>query len=199
VSDPPASGEPPKQLKGFTKVSLQPGESQRVTLPLDFRSFAYWSPAAGSWQVAPGCYRVQVGRSSRDLPLAGTLAVGDASCPGALARVPLVTVLPSRGPTACLSRRSILIHLFGLRASQVRSVTVFVNGHRRRTLKGRRSSVLVTLTRLPRGTMRVRLAIALGLHRQAILTRTYHTCAARHRHRLAPTKRHRTATRRAGR
>jgi beta-glucosidase len=199
VSDPAASGEPPKQLKGFSKVLLQPGESRRVTLPLDFRSFAYWSTAASSWQVAPGCYRVLVGRSSRDLPLAGTVAVGDASCPGALARVPLVTVLASHGPAACLSRRAILIHLFGVRASQVRSVTVFVNGRRRRALKGHRSSVLVTLARLPRGTMRVRLASALGPHRKDILTRTYHTCAAKHPHRLAPTKHGRKATPRRGR
>ena len=69
VGDPPAVGEPPRQLKGYRKVFLLPGESQRVTLPLDARSFAYWDDARHGWAVAPGRYTVSVGGSSRDLPL----------------------------------------------------------------------------------------------------------------------------------
>src|SRR3954467_11159769 len=46
VSDPAAAGEPPRQLKGFSKVALDPGESKRVTLPLDFRSFAHYDTSA---------------------------------------------------------------------------------------------------------------------------------------------------------
>jgi beta-glucosidase len=180
IADPLASREPPKQLKGFTKVSLQPGQSRRVTLPLDFRSFAYWSPAAGSWRVARGCYRVLIGRSSRDLPLSGTVAIGGVSCRGALASVPLVTILPGRGGTGCLNGRSIRVHLVGVRGSQVRQVTVFVNGRRQRVLHGHRSGVLVTLPRLSGGITHVRLVIGLGPGRTAVLTRSYRTCAATH-------------------
>jgi beta-glucosidase len=172
VADPPASGEPPKQLKGFTKVSLQPGQSQRVTLPLDFRSFAYWSTAAGTWQVAPGCYQVMIGRSSRDLPLSGTVAIGGASCPDAMASLPL----SGRGK-ACLSRRSVVVHLVGVRRSKVHKVTVFVNGRRVRVLHGHRSSVRVTLPRDRRAITHVRLVIGLGPGRRVVLTRRYRTCA----------------------
>jgi beta-glucosidase len=196
VSDPQASGEPPKQLKGFTKVSLEPGQSQRVTLPLDFRSFAYWSPPASSWQAAPGCYRVLVGRSSRDLPLSATLAVGHATCAGAVARLPITTALPNRSPSArCLSRRSLLIHLSGVRASQVRSVRVIVNGRSHQLLRGHRASVRVDLTRLSRRVVSVRLVIRLGSGRSAVLVRTYRRCAVKRTHRpaRAPVLHHRPA------
>ncbi|MDQ1704084.1 MAG: beta-glucosidase, partial [Frankiaceae bacterium] len=82
VSDPKASREPPKQLKGYTKVQLLPGESTTVTLRLDRRSFAYWSARAHAWRVAPGCYVVHVGGSSRNLPLRAQIARGGASCSG---------------------------------------------------------------------------------------------------------------------
>jgi len=75
VGDPPAVGEPPRQLKGYRKVFLLPGESQRVTLSLDARSFAYWDDARHGWAVAPGRYTVSVGGSSRDLPLQETVRV----------------------------------------------------------------------------------------------------------------------------
>ncbi|MDP2773351.1 MAG: glycoside hydrolase family 3 C-terminal domain-containing protein [Nocardioides sp.] len=69
VSAPRSTGEPPKQLKGFRKVYLQAGSSRRVTLTLDRRAFAYWHSKQDRWAVARGTYRVQVGRSSRSLPL----------------------------------------------------------------------------------------------------------------------------------
>jgi beta-glucosidase len=74
--------QPPKQLKGFQRVSLAPGASQRVTFALDARSLSYWNSSDNGWRVAPGCYRVMVGRSSRDVLLRGTLPVGGATCPG---------------------------------------------------------------------------------------------------------------------
>jgi beta-glucosidase len=188
VADPAATGEPPRQLKGFTKVPLNPGESRRVTVALDFRSFAHWDNGTGAWQVTPGCYGVDVGSSSRDLPLSAVLAVGGASCPGAAASLPVVTTLPHRTATACLSRRSILIHLFGVPARQVRKVTVSINGRRHSVVRGRRSAVNVTLRRLPRGVMHVRLVVSLGRGRTAVLTRTYRTCTVKHPHRLKRTK-----------
>jgi len=73
VGDPPASHEPPLQLKGYEKVSLQPGETEWVTLHLDRRAFSYWKTKANGWRVAPGCYSVRVGDSSAHLPLHGRI------------------------------------------------------------------------------------------------------------------------------
>ena len=80
VSDPAASGEPPKQLKGYRKVMLEAGQTMRVTIPLDARSFAYWSTASNGWTVAPGCYQVAVGGSSRGLPLHGAIGRAGGAC-----------------------------------------------------------------------------------------------------------------------
>lgn len=65
---------PPKELKGFVKVELQPGETRRVTVGLDRRAFAYYDVAARSWRVEPGTFEIMVGRSSRDIVLKGSLA-----------------------------------------------------------------------------------------------------------------------------
>ncbi|MEU5881725.1 glycoside hydrolase family 3 C-terminal domain-containing protein [Spirillospora sp. NPDC047279] len=72
--------QPPRQLKGFRKVTLAPGQSTRVTFPLTARSLAYWNESANGWKVAPGCYRVMVGASSRDIALTGGFGQGGASC-----------------------------------------------------------------------------------------------------------------------
>jgi len=60
---------PPKELKGFTKVFLEPGEKQRVTISLDRRSFAYYDVESGDWAVAPGDFEILVGRSSEAIEL----------------------------------------------------------------------------------------------------------------------------------
>jgi beta-glucosidase len=72
--------EPPRQLKGFAKVRLAPGQSQRVTMALDARAFSYWSDAANAWRIAAGCDKLAVGSSSRQLPLTASIAEGGASC-----------------------------------------------------------------------------------------------------------------------
>jgi beta-glucosidase len=84
----PGVPQPPSQLKGFQKVSLGPGRTAEVSFPLDLRSLAYWDTAARGWKVAPGCYKVMVGRSSRDLSLDGTVAVEGAHCSDTIARIP---------------------------------------------------------------------------------------------------------------
>ncbi len=58
---------PPKELKAFAKVRLDPRESTAVELVLDARAFGYWDPTAGDWQVTPGTYELHVGRSSADV------------------------------------------------------------------------------------------------------------------------------------
>ncbi len=72
--------QPPNQLKGFAKVQLAPGQSQRVSIPLNGRSFSYWSDSANGWRVAPGCVKIRMGSSSRTLHLAGKIAVGGGAC-----------------------------------------------------------------------------------------------------------------------
>jgi beta-glucosidase len=57
----------PRELKGFAKVSLDPGESSSVELSLDERSFAFWDVAAHEWVVEPGTFEIAIGRSSRDI------------------------------------------------------------------------------------------------------------------------------------
>ncbi len=87
VGFPAGTGEPPKQLKGFGRVVLAPGDRQTVSIELDERAFAYWDVAAHGWRVDTGCYRVLAGSSSRDLPNEAVVAVGGASCVGAVARL----------------------------------------------------------------------------------------------------------------
>ncbi|WP_456582079.1 glycoside hydrolase family 3 C-terminal domain-containing protein [Blastococcus sp. SYSU DS0510] len=66
---------PARELRAFTKVSLEPGESRTVTLALDRRAFAYWDVREGRWLVAPGEYTVQVGDSAADVVAEATLAL----------------------------------------------------------------------------------------------------------------------------
>jgi hypothetical protein len=74
--------EPPRQLKGFEKVSLEPGASRTVRFALDARSFSHWDTAANDWAITPGCYDVLVGASSRDVREQGVIAQGGAACAG---------------------------------------------------------------------------------------------------------------------
>ena len=63
----PKVTRPPKELKAFTKVQLDSGESTTVELTLDARAFAYWHPVDHEWRVDPGIYELHVGRSSTDI------------------------------------------------------------------------------------------------------------------------------------
>ncbi len=70
VSDPSAKVDrPERELKGFEKIRLDPGETKHVTLNLDARSFSYWSESAKKWMIDPGKFVVRVGDSSEDTPL----------------------------------------------------------------------------------------------------------------------------------
>ena len=75
VAAPPDAGEPPKQLKGFSKVELKPGETRHVIITLDRRAFSIWSLKAGEWVLAPGVHQILVGTSSRDLPLQSSVNI----------------------------------------------------------------------------------------------------------------------------
>jgi beta-glucosidase len=78
VSDPAASGEPPRQLEGFQRVYLQPGQSQTVTFQLTQRNLQYWNSSTNAWAVSTGNYGIEVGDSAANLPLTGTLPVSAA-------------------------------------------------------------------------------------------------------------------------
>ncbi|MGH9617146.1 MAG: glycoside hydrolase family 3 C-terminal domain-containing protein, partial [Acidobacteriaceae bacterium] len=70
VGDPSATVKRPKmELKGFSRVMLQPGEIRHVTATLDKRSLAYWDTNTHAWKVDPGKFIVYVGNSSANVPL----------------------------------------------------------------------------------------------------------------------------------
>ena len=73
----PASGllRPPKELKGFEKVVLKPGEEKIVTIELDRRSFALFDPVKKDWVIEPGEYQIQIGASSRDIRLTSSVSL----------------------------------------------------------------------------------------------------------------------------
>lgn len=64
---------PPKELKAFAKVALNPGESQVVTLNLGKRAFAFYQPEKGQWIAEKGSYDIYIGSSSQDIRLKGEL------------------------------------------------------------------------------------------------------------------------------
>jgi beta-glucosidase len=58
---------PEKELKGFAKVALAPGETKSVTLTIDREALAYWDDAKKSWVVEAGEFEALVGSSSQDI------------------------------------------------------------------------------------------------------------------------------------
>ncbi|MDN5338127.1 MAG: beta-glucosidase [Thermotogaceae bacterium] len=66
---------PEKELKGFEKVELKPGEEKTVTFVLDKRSFAYYNIDIKDWYVESGDFEILIGRSSRDIVLKETVKI----------------------------------------------------------------------------------------------------------------------------
>lgn len=62
---------PPKELKGFAKVSLRPGETKQLSIFLDRRAFSYYDLTQHDWNTAPGEFGILVGSSSADIQLHG--------------------------------------------------------------------------------------------------------------------------------
>ena len=77
LGDPASAQEPPRQLKGFARVSLAPGQSARVSFPLTGHDLSYWDDAANGWVVPAGTFTVYLGDSSAlaSLPLRAHLTV----------------------------------------------------------------------------------------------------------------------------
>jgi beta-glucosidase len=70
---------PERELKGFERIELQPGETKHVSVTLDARAFAYWSADSKKWTIDPGKFTVHVGDSVADTPLSGSVELTDAA------------------------------------------------------------------------------------------------------------------------
>ena len=68
----PSVLRPVKELKGFAKINLQPGETRKISVPLNSRSFAYYAPEKKAWVAEAGEFGILVGSSSRDIRLSGS-------------------------------------------------------------------------------------------------------------------------------
>jgi beta-glucosidase len=75
VDDPSASGQPPLQLEGFQRVNLAAGASATVTFTLTQQNLQYWNSSSNAWATSTGSYGIEVGDSSANLPLSGTLPI----------------------------------------------------------------------------------------------------------------------------
>jgi hypothetical protein len=159
----PAPGvvQPPKQLRGMSKLSLRAGETQRVTWKLDTRALSYWDVSSDAWNVASGCYVLMAGASSRNIAARRSVAV-DGACAGAAAN--------ARTKGVC--KRSVLVHLRHVKG-RIQSVTAFYGG-RRKVFKGRRHAVRVTIGGARTiSTVRLLIRTSRGSVR---MKRRFHTC-----------------------
>ena len=66
---------PAKELKGFARVTLAPGEKQRVTIMLDDKAFRFWNVKANRWEIEGGEYELLVGASVEDIRLCEKISV----------------------------------------------------------------------------------------------------------------------------
>ena len=77
LGDPASAQEPPRQLKGFDRIELEPGQSATVSFPLTGHDLSYWDDAANGWVVPAGTFTIYVGDSSAlaGLPLRAHLTI----------------------------------------------------------------------------------------------------------------------------
>ena len=66
---------PVKELKGFARVTLAPGEKQRITITLDDKAFRFWNVKANRWEIEGGEYELLVGASVEDIRLCEKISV----------------------------------------------------------------------------------------------------------------------------
>jgi beta-glucosidase len=64
-----------KELKGFARVDLKPGETRHVTLTLDRRAFSYYDVEKTDWAADPGRFEILVGGSSDNIQLQGAFTL----------------------------------------------------------------------------------------------------------------------------
>jgi hypothetical protein len=168
VAMPPQTGEPPKQLKSYRKVALQPGESKTVTMKLGRRAFSYWSSDAGGWAVASGCYTLLVGSSSRDIAQQAIASVGGAKCPGAKVHI-------ARPAQRCADTRRFAFKLHHAVGARIVRVVIYVNGRKRLSLRGH-DIQRVSIAKLPRKRFVVKVVTTSSTGAKLVSTRVYHGC-----------------------
>lgn len=72
---------PVRELKGFEKVALNPGETKTVAFTLDQRAFAYWNTQIHDWHVESGSFLIQIGHNSHEMALCESITVEGAELP----------------------------------------------------------------------------------------------------------------------
>ena len=72
---------PAQELKGFAKVSLRPGESRTVVIPLDDKAFRYWNTRTNRWEIEGGQYELRVGASCADIRLTAAVEIAGTDAP----------------------------------------------------------------------------------------------------------------------
>jgi beta-glucosidase len=146
-----------RALGGFRRVTLAPGQSQRVTVHVAERALQYWDEAGQRWQTNGGPRRIWV---------------GDADSAARLRLTATTDVVPR----TCLSRRTVTLRLRGLRGRRLRSVTVLVNGRRVRVRHGGGRRLTLRFAGRPKGIVRVRLVLRARSGARAVDRRTYRLC-----------------------
>jgi beta-glucosidase len=96
VGDPSSAGEPPRQLEGYQRVSLAPGQSRQVHFTLDGRDLSYWDGTANTYVIPDGAFTVYVGDSSAlaNLPLQGSFTIAASSGPQSVTVSPATVLEP---------------------------------------------------------------------------------------------------------
>jgi beta-glucosidase len=82
------AGEPLRQLRGYSRVTLDPGQTRHVVLQVNTRAVSYWDVTNHGWKVESGCHPVLVGSSSRDIRLQAPGIDGSMQACAAAAVVP---------------------------------------------------------------------------------------------------------------
>ena len=72
---------PAQELKGFTKIRLEAGESKTVSIPLDDKAYRYWNTKTDSWEIEGGAYELRVGASSADIRLTAAVDIVGTDAP----------------------------------------------------------------------------------------------------------------------
>jgi beta-glucosidase len=75
---------PERELKGFERVLLEPGETKHLSVTLDARAFTYWSTEGKRWTIEPGKFTVHVGDSVASTPLTGSVEITTAAANSSL-------------------------------------------------------------------------------------------------------------------
>jgi beta-glucosidase len=73
----PAIDRPVRELKGFTKVALNPGETRTVQFHLSPRDLCYYDVDGRQWKADPGQYKIEIGASSRDIRLTASFQLNE--------------------------------------------------------------------------------------------------------------------------